>query len=985
MCPNRRPGRGACWQKVFMARVPSQDDLRYLAHLTAAGLKPLSRWEGSFDPGIPAALERAGLRWRTVRRAARSGRSVTELVFSTQTRWLDLYARRFDNRSLDRAPGDRRVEGWLFGYPSCCVESYLAHGYRPNRLRRRDQRLLFHWACPRCAVTPVLVSQYRRVYRTCCAGDRAGLSLESSLSRLSPQVERGLRRALALAASLVALGAPHPLAVAGPPPDPHQVPLEVWQDADRDGLMDAQELLLRLDPNLADQDGNGIADGVDWALRLSAAIDALPEEVSPATPYRLTHMTFGLETCNICGEAVNMGFYEVVNPLENLSATVPCIAKHYLEHGSLAYAGSEHQGFLNAPLVRTALESSGQAHLLLDDRAVDQDRDGLRDGEESLFATRHDDPDSNADGLLDGIETARKLRAQLEALPRFGRPEDGPKDRPFVVSHPMDGIETCPRCGDTVVMDIWDVYNLGNDGFIQIPSMALHYLVHGAFAWEGGYLAGGAGRVDPRQLLAVLTGQGDGHQTPVVPDQDEDLLTDREELDLQTDPAQADENANRTPDGVDLALECAARIAKLPVKPDGDRSYRLDFEVKGLEQCAVCGTNVNMGHLTVCHPRAQLYASVPYIALHQLEHGSFSHAGDVHGAGRLDPLLVRSALDETSPSHFVPAREDADADGLSDAEEKRFGTDPAQADTDIDGVPDGFALARGLWESIGQLTRDTGAPVHAVDHLMRGLVDCPVCGIQVNMGYVELVNTREQIQVEVSYLALHFLRHGSLGNGDHGRLNPRLIDLALRGDGMSHLVIVPGDTDRDGLLDTEEEALGTDPQRPDSDGDGMLDGLAAARSAFRRIWELPREVRPDQAYALHAEADCYVPCEICGVDVNCGFVELVQPWTEVRTTLTYRLLHSLEHGSFAASPEERADPLQIEAFLRPSLLILGGGEHPTLRWYGTLGRRYEVQSADALAGPWRFVQVLEGANAPLTFSENPKHPPSGRFLRLLVW
>lgn len=842
MCPNRRPGRGACWQKVFMARVPSQDDLRYLAHLTAAGLKPLSRWEGSFDPGIPAALERAGLHWRTVRRAARSGRSVTELVFSTQTRWLDLYARRFDNRSLDRTPGDRRVEGWLFGYPSCCVESYLAHGYRPNRLRWRDQGLLFHWACPRCAVTPVLVSQYRRVYRTCRAGDRAGLSLESSLSRLSPQMERGLRQALALAASLVALGALHPLAVAGPPPDPHQVPLEVWQDADRDGLMDAQELLLRLDPNLADQDGNGIADGVDWALSLSAAIDALPEEVSPATPYRLTHMTFGLETCNICGEAVNMGFYEVVNPLETLSATVPCIAKHYLEHGSLAYAGSEHQGFLNVPLVRTALESSGQAHLLLDD-----------------------------------------------------------------------------------------------------------------------------------------------HQTPVVPDQDEDLLTDREELDLQTDPAQADENANRTPDGVDLALECAARIAKLPVKPDGAQPYRLDFEVKGLEQCAVCGTNVNMGHLTVCHPRAQLYASVPYIALHHLEHGSFSHAGDVHGAGRLDPLLVRSVLDETSPSHFVPAREDADADGLSDAEEKRFGTDPAQADTDIDGVPDGFALARGLWESIGQLTRDTGPPVHAVDHLMRGLVDCPVCGIQVNMGYVELVNTREQIRVEVSYLALHFLRHGSLGNGDHGRLNPRLIDLALRGDGMSHLVIVPGDTDRDGLLDTEEEALGTDPRRPDSDGDGMPDGLAAARSAFRRIWELPREVRPDQAYALHAEADCYVPCEICGVDVNCGFVELVQPWTEVRTTLSYRLLHSLEHGSFAASPEERADPLQIEAFLRPSLLILGDGEHPTLRWYGTLGRSYEVQSADALAGPWRSVQVLAGANAPLTFSENPEHPPSGRFLRLLVW
>ncbi|HNV00565.1 MAG TPA: hypothetical protein PKK20_11550 [Verrucomicrobiota bacterium] len=978
-------GAVARQEGAIMSQLDFNGELRYLAQLTAAGLKPLSRWEGPAGSHIHAALERCGLCWRTIHRTTRSGHPVAELVFSTESRCLDLYSARFEGRSLDRTLNDRRFEGWLFGYPSCCIESYLAHGYRPNALEREDQRLLFHWACPRCQVTPILLPDYRRLHRACLTGERNGLRPGKPFVRSSPRIRRVLRQSLAMAASFVALGAFSPAAWAGASPNPHQIPLDVWTDADRDGLDDAQELLLGLDPNRADQDNNGISDGVDWALKLSAAIDALPGEVSPTQPYRLAHMAFGLETCSICGEAVNMGFYEIVNPLENLSAAVPCIAKHYLEHGSLVYAGSEHEGVLNVPLLRTALESAGQAHLLLEGAAVDRDRDGLRDDEERLFNTSPDNPDSDADGLLDGIETARKLRAQLDALPQFGRPEDGPGDRPFAVPHPMYGIETCPRCGQAVVMDIWHVYNLGNQGFIEVPSMALHYLKHGAFAWEGGQLAGGKGRVDPRQLLSVLTGQGDGHQSPVSPDQDEDLLTDREELDLGTDPANGDENANHLPDGADLAAACAARIAGLPVKPSADHPYRLDFELKGLERCAVCGTNVNMGHLTVCNARAGLYATLPYIALHHLEHGSFSHAGSVHGSGRLDPVLLRAALDETAPSHFVRAREDGDEDGLTGAEEKRLGTDPAVADTDGDGVPDGFAVARRLWESIVHLTRATTAPVHAVDHLMRGLVTCPVCGKQENMGYIEIVNVPEQMRVEVSYLALHFLRHGSLGNGDGGRLNPRLIHLALEGDGGSHAVIVAGDSDRDGLLDSEERALGTDPERPDTNGDGIVDGAEAARSAFRRIGELPREATAREPYALHAEADCYVPCEICGVDVNCGFVELVQPWAELRITLSYRLLHFMEHGSFAASLEERADPLQLEAFLRPSLLMVGDGQRPTLRWYGALGRRYQVQTGDTPSGPWRSGPEFYGANAPLTFTVDSTDPAPRRFFRLLVW
>lgn len=673
-------------------------ELCYLAQLTASGLKPLSRWEGSASQTVYENLRRQNLQCRTVQRTTCSGKSVTELVFSRERRLLDVYARRFDGRSLDRTDDDRRIEGWLFGYPSCCVESYLRHGYRPNGLASSDQKTLFHWACPQCTVTPVLLPHYRRAYHASRAHSPSLTAPHPSAFRLQPVLRQRVRESLAMAASLMALGAADTFSLASPPPDPHQVPLSAQHDTDRDGL------------------------------------------------------------------------------------------------------------------------------------------------------------------------------------------------------------------------------------------------------------------------------------------------TDQEELDLKTDPAQPDANANRVPDGADLALASAGQIGNLPSKPTADRPYRLDFLLRGLEQCAVCGINVNMGHLTVCNPRSDLYAPVPYIALHCLEHGSFSHAGDVHGSGRLDPSLLRATLDATTPSHFSPATaEDADNDGLIDAEEQHFRTDPNRADTNLDGVPDGFSVARGLWDSIVRLTRATDAPVHATDHLMRGLVTCPICGAQENMGYVEIVNTHELLSVKIPYLALHFLRHGSFGTGADGRLNPRLIDLALRGDGTSHLVVVPGDADQDGVMDPEEKALGTDPDRPDTNGDGMLDGIAAARSAFQRIRDLPHEPKPDQAYALLSEADCYVPCTVCGVDVNCGHVELVQPWTDMRMVVTYRLLHFLEHGSFASSLEERVSPLQLEAFLAPSVLILGEGEPSTLRWYGNLGRRYQVQSADRLNGPWESGPILTGADAPLTYSEPGAHSASRRFYRLLVW
>ncbi len=86
---------------------------------------------------------------------------------------------------------------------------------------------------------------------------------------------------------------------------------------------------------------------------------------------------------------------------------------------------------------------------------------------------------------------------------------------------------------------------------------------------------------------------------------------------------------------------------------------------------------------------------------------------------------------------------------------------------------------------------------------------------------------------------------GQLDSWDSGLLSPNLFwshvfevpgtlayyDQALGADegggivsGVSGLIIVTGDSDGDGLADSTEEALGTDPHSTDTDGDGLNDG-----------------------------------------------------------------------------------------------------------------------------------------------------------------
>lgn len=141
--------------------------------------------------------------------------------------------------------------------------------------------------------------------------------------------------------------------------DVHQLPLDYVapsgeplatdvNDLDNDALADSEELAAGLNLYDADQDENLVPDGIQLAKRCAEAIDALPTADYGATDiegiYKISYMMRGLEWCEACGLAVNMGYWLIVNAETGASMEVSEIARHAMEHGSFSYVGTLHTG-----------------------------------------------------------------------------------------------------------------------------------------------------------------------------------------------------------------------------------------------------------------------------------------------------------------------------------------------------------------------------------------------------------------------------------------------------------------------------------------------------------------------------------------------------------------------------------------------------------------------------------------------------------------
>jgi hypothetical protein len=151
-------------QKNLFALKKIDFELAYLVALTREGLKPLSRWEKKLTKSNLELLQSTGLLTKQVRRTVKTGKEVIETIFSRAPVYIQLYEQAFGNTPIDKSPRTQLFEGFLFGYPSCCVNHYIHKPYAPNNLTDQQQKILFHWACQDCKVTPLLLPAYKSIH-----------------------------------------------------------------------------------------------------------------------------------------------------------------------------------------------------------------------------------------------------------------------------------------------------------------------------------------------------------------------------------------------------------------------------------------------------------------------------------------------------------------------------------------------------------------------------------------------------------------------------------------------------------------------------------------------------------------------------------------------------------------------------------------------------------------------------------------------------
>jgi hypothetical protein len=113
-----------------------------------------------------------------------------------------------------------------------------------------------------------------------------------------------------------------------------------------------------------------------------------------------------------------------------------------------------------------------------------------------------------------------------------------------------------------------------------------------------------------------------------------------------------------------------------------------------------------------------------------------------------------------------------------------------------------------------------------------------------------------------------------------------------------------------------------------------------------------------------------------------GYVEILNPPAQRKIEIPYLSLHFLEHGAFTPSSGTRVDPVELDAVLRPAVVITREPGRVVLRWLGEAGRKYQIETANGPPGLWVAGAAFLGEGRELNYWEPVADASPRRFYRI---
>ena len=551
----------------------------------------------------------------------------------------------------------------------------------------------------------------------------------------------------------------------------------VFGDPDGDGVLTLAEHAAGTNPIVADSDGDGLDDGVEQA-NASEAVDSDGD-----------------------------GLIDALDPDDDGDGIPTAVER---AAGLIYRQDRDSDGTPN----HLDLDSDSDGVPDADEGVSDSDGDGVPDYLDPDSAGP--DGDSDADGLSDSVEVA------VGTNPYAGDSDgDGKGDAAEVNNNGSSVAEPADRDGDGLIdamdadddgdgiptaVEVLDSVDAGDDDSDDDGQLNWH----DADADGDGAGDGVDGRDDP-----------DGDQLPCYLDADErcaadtdgDGVSDADEVAQGSNPFDPDTDGDSIPDGEET---------QDPTNADDDADGITTLQ-EVLDQ-QVFGADVDGD-------------GMPNHLDPDSDDDGIEDA--VEGRGDGDGDGIPDYLDAVEDG----AAGDPDGDGLSSQQERLLGTNPLLADSDGDGLNDLVETLDGRWpwDADGDGLGDANDPDDDDDGLSTAT----------ELGHTEAVCVGGALPqdlgvawsapatcVDVDGDGLESWRDNN-ADGDGSTTEPsgaRAADAAegvadANGNGVpcfldpSELCGDPGsDRDRDGVPDSVEGDVGTDPDNPDTDGDGLCDG-----------------------------------------------------------------------------------------------------------------------------------------------------------------